>query len=63
MKEVPSKIRNWCARAERSPAQVLRKLAGWDFGPEAEAELKALERRCAEEEAKQEAPLQRERES
>lgn len=44
MKEVPSKIRNWCARAERSPAQVLRKLAGWDFGPGAEAELKALER-------------------
>lgn len=44
MKEVHSKIRNWCARAERSPAQVLRKLAGWDFGPGAEAELKALER-------------------
>ena len=43
MKEVSSKIRNWCARAERSPAQVLRKLAGWDFGPEAEEELKALE--------------------
>ena len=42
MKEVSSKIRNWCALAERSPAQVLRKLAGWDFGPEAEAELEAL---------------------
>lgn len=44
MKEVSSKIRNWCARSERSPAQVLRKLAGWDYGPDAEAELKALER-------------------
>ena len=44
MKEVSSKIRNWCARAERSPAQVLRKLASWGFGPDADAELKALER-------------------
>ena len=44
MKEVSSKIRNWCARAERSPAQVLRKLSDWGAAGEAEAELDALEK-------------------
>jgi SOS response regulatory protein OraA/RecX len=28
-KDVSSKIRHWCARAERSPAQVRRKLYAW----------------------------------
>lgn len=44
MKEgVPTKIRHWCARAERSPAQVRRKLDGWGAGPEADQLLAALE--------------------
>ena len=44
MKEVSSKIRHWCARGERSPAQALRKLKGWGAGEQAEAEVAALER-------------------
>ena len=44
MKEVSSKIRNWCARAERSPAQVLRKLSDWGAAGEAQAELDALKK-------------------
>ena len=44
MKEVSSKIRNWCARAERSPAQVLRKLSDWGVDGEARVELEALEK-------------------
>ena len=44
MKEgVPTKIRNWCARAERSPAQVRRKLGDWGAGQEAERPLAVLE--------------------
>jgi len=43
MKEVSSKIRIWCARAERSPAQVLRKLAAWDADADAQGELELLE--------------------
>ena len=42
MKEVSSKIRNWCARGERSPAQVLRKLSDWGVVGEAQEELAAL---------------------
>ena len=41
--DVHPKIRNWCARAERSPIQVLRKLKDWGAGDTAEAQLQILE--------------------
>lgn len=40
--DVSSKIRNWCARAERSPQQVRRKLADWGAADQAERVLDAL---------------------
>lgn len=32
MMDVSSKIRHWCAKAERSPLQVRRKLSSWGVG-------------------------------
>lgn len=54
-KDVSSKIRHWCARAERSPAQVRRKLLSWDEAKLADGLIASLkdegyldERRFAE---------------
>ncbi len=54
-KDVSSKIRHWCARAERSPAQVRRKLSAWGESASADTLIDALmkegyldERRFAE---------------
>lgn len=41
---IPTKIRHWCARAERSPAQVSRKLNDWGAGPDADGLLAALQK-------------------
>ena len=41
--DVHPKIRNWCARAERSPRQVLKKLRDWGASENAEAQLSQLE--------------------
>ena len=40
--DVSSKIRHWCARAERSPQQVRRKLADWGASDQADRILHAL---------------------
>ena len=40
--DVSSKIRNWCARAERSPQQVRRKLADWGAADQAGRVLDTL---------------------
>ena len=40
--DVSSKIRHWCARAERSPQQVRRKLADWGASGQADRILDAL---------------------
>lgn len=41
-KDVSSKIRHWCARAERSPAQVRRKLYNWGEKDHADELVAAL---------------------
>lgn len=53
--DVPSKIRHWCARAERSPAQAFKKLKEWGASGDLEALIAQLieegyldERRFAE---------------
>lgn len=43
-KDVSSKIRHWCARAERSPAQVRRKLYTWGEKEGADQLIAALEK-------------------
>ena len=40
--DVSSKIRNWCARAERSPEQARRKLVDWGAGDQVASLVDAL---------------------
>ncbi|MAC17267.1 MAG: hypothetical protein CMC97_03105 [Flavobacteriales bacterium] len=41
--DVSSKIRNWCARAERSPEQVRKKLHDWGAGDQSDRWIAALQ--------------------
>ena len=43
-KDVSSKIRHWCARTERSPEQVRRKLYSWDVADQFDAVIAELKR-------------------
>ena len=41
--DVSSKIRHWCARAERSPEQVRKKLHDWGAGDQSDRWIAALQ--------------------
>jgi len=43
-KDVSSKIRHWCARAERSPEQVHRKLVSWGVLEQSEGLIEQLKK-------------------
>lgn len=43
-KDVSSKIRHWCARTERSPEQVRRKLYSWDAADQFDALIANLKK-------------------